>query len=121
MTTGQKQRLFMRLLGEFLVWIFQQPGYEVAGGELERSKAQALANAASGAGIASSLHLDRLAIDLLLFIQGVYQTDSAAYKPLGDKWKSMHPLARWGGDFRDKAGKPKPDGNHFSLEHEGRK
>ena len=114
MTLGEKQRLFMRLLGEFLVWVFQQPGYAVAGGELERSKAQALTNAASGAGIANSLHLLRLAIDLLLFIDGVYQTDSAAYKAMGEKWKSMHPLCRWGGDFS------KPDGNHFSLTHEGR-
>lgn len=114
MTLGEKQRLFMKLLGEFLVWIYQQPSYAVSGGELLRSQAQALANAASGAGISNSLHLLKLAIDLQLFIDGVYQTASEAYKPLGDKWKSMHPLARWGGDF-----KSRPDGNHFSIEHEG--
>lgn len=112
MSLGDKQRLFMRLLGEFLVWIYQQ-GYAVTGGELERSRAQAQANAAAGTGIANSNHLRRLAIDLNLFLAGVYQTDSAAYRPLGEKWKSMHPLCRWGGDFS------KPDGNHFSLEHEG--
>lgn len=113
MTLGEKQRLFMKLLGEFLVWIYQQ-GYEVSGGELERSKAQAEANAASGAGIANSNHLRRLAIDLMLFKGGVYQTGSEAYMPLGEKWKSMNPLCCWGGDF-----KTRPDGNHFSLEHEG--
>ena len=115
MTLGEHQRLFMRLLGEFLVWIYQQPYFEVAGGELERSKAQAEANAASGAGISNSLHLLKLAIDLALFISGIYQTDSEAYRPLGEKWKSMHPLCRWGGDFS------KPDGNHFSIEFQGRK
>lgn len=114
MTLGEKQRLFMSLLGQFLVWIFQQPGYAVTGGELLRLQAQALANAASGAGISNSLHLLKLAIDLQLFLNGIYQTDSAAYKPLGDKWKSLHPLCRWGGDFVSR-----PDGNHFSLEHEG--
>lgn len=121
MTLGEKQRLFMQLLGQFLVWVHAQPDYALAGGELERSKEQALANAASGAGIATSLHLLCLAIDLKLFINGIYQTSSEPYKPLGDKWKSLHQLCRWGGDFRDKNGQPKPDGDHFSLEHEGRK
>ena len=114
MTVGEKQRLFMQLLGLFLVWIYQQPGYAVAGGELQRMQAQALANAASGAGISKSLHKIRLAIDLNLFVAGIYQTDSGAYKPLGAYWKSLHPLCRWGGDFVSR-----PDGNHFSIEHEG--
>lgn len=113
MTLGDKQRLFMRLLGQFINWIYQQ-GYAVTGGELERSAAQAIANAKAGTGIANSLHLIRLAIDLNLFIDGVYQTHSEAYKPLGDYWKSLHPLCRWGGDFHSR-----PDGNHFSLEHNG--
>ena len=115
MTLGEKQRLFMQLVGQFLVWIYQQPGYEVSGGELLRSKEQALANAASGAGIANSLHLDKLAIDLQLFVNGAYQTETEAYKPLGDFWKTLNPLCRWGGDFTSRK-----DGNHFSLTHEGR-
>lgn len=115
LTLGEKQRLFARLLGEFLVWIFSQK-YEVTLGEVLRTKLQATANAASGAGISTSLHLLSLAVDLHLFVNGVYQTDSSAYKVLGDKWKSMHPLACWGGDFPNH-----PDGNHFSITHEGRK
>ena len=113
MSLGEKQELFMRLLGQFLSWIFQQPGMAVRGGELKRTQAQAEANAASGAGISASLHLKSLAIDLALMLNGVYQTQSEAYRPLGEYWKSLHPLARWGGDFS------KPDGNHFSVEHEG--
>lgn len=117
MTLGEKQRLFMHLLGQFLVWIYES-GYTVTGGELERSQAQADANAASGAGISNSLHLKRLAIDLNLFLlrdgRWEYQNMTEAYRPLGEKWKSMHPLARWGGDFSSR-----PDGNHFSFEHEG--
>lgn len=114
MTLGEKQRLFMRLLGELLVWIYRQPGYAVSGGELERTVAQAKANAASGSGIANSLHLLRLAIDLNLFIDGIYQMTTEAYKPIGEKWESMHPLCRWGGRFVKR-----PDGNHFSIEHAG--
>jgi hypothetical protein len=110
----EKQCLFARLLGKFLVWIYEQPGLAVVGGEWQRSKAQAEANAASGAGISKSLHLKCLAVDLALFIDRVYQTESHAYAALGEKWKSLHPLCRWGGDF-----KSRPDGNHFSIEHEG--
>ena len=112
MTLSEKQRLFMRLLGRFLTWIYQE-GYEVIGGELQRGKLQAEANAASGVGIANSLHLKCLAIDLSLIVNGKYKTDTLAYSALGAYWKALHPLARWGGDFS------KPDGGHFSIEHEG--
>ena len=112
MTTGEKQRLFVRLIGLLIVWAYTN-GYELTFGEALRTQAQANLNAASGAGISNSLHLLRLALDLNLFISGVYQTDSAAYKPLGEYWKSLNPLCRWGGDFS------KPDGNHFSLTHNG--
>jgi len=66
-------------------------------------------NAKSGAGIAHSLHTQRLAVDLQLFKDGVYLTDSAAYESLGVFWEKLDPDACWGGRFS------KPDGNHFSL------
>jgi len=119
-TLGQKQRRFARGL-PLLMMYAHYLGYEVATGEAERGKAQAAANAASGAGISNSLHILRLAIDLHLYINGVYQTDSEAHKPLGTFWKSLSPDHRWGGDFKDAQGRPKPDGNHYSIEHEGRK
>lgn len=118
MTLGEKQRLFPFLTSKFIVWCYAN-GYELVYGEVQRSQLQANANAASGVGISKSLHLLCLAVDFKLFIKGVYQTDSAAYAPLGAYWKSLHPLNRWGGDFKGKDGKPKPDGNHFSMEHEG--
>ena len=112
MTLSEKQRLFCKLVGEFIVWAYSER-YEFTFGEAMRSKAQAIENAASGKGISNSLHLIRLAIDLNLFIKGVYQTDSEAYRRLGLQWESMHDLCRWGGRFM------RPDGNHFSMEHEG--
>ncbi|RAP72898.1 D-alanyl-D-alanine carboxypeptidase family protein [Candidatus Erwinia dacicola] len=51
-------------------------------------------------------------MDFNLFINGQYQTDSAAYLPLGEYWESLG--GTWGGRF-----KSRPDGNHFSLEHNG--
>jgi hypothetical protein len=114
MSLHEKQVLFARLLGEFIVWIFQQPGYAIVGGDWHRTAEQAAENAVKGVGIVHSLHMILLACDLSLFLNGVYRTDTDAYRPLGEKWKSMHPLCRWGGDFTTR-----PDGGHFSIEHEG--
>ena len=112
-TLGEKQRLFVRLVGKLIEWAYAN-GYELTFGEAQRSVQQALANSKSGAGIKNSLHLIRLAVDLNLFIKGVYQADSEAYRPLGEYWKTLHPDCRWGGDF-----KSRPDGNHISLTHNG--
>ncbi len=113
MTLGEQQRLFVRLVGEFLTWVYDNPGWELSFGECYRTPEQAEINAQKGIGIAHSLHTQKLAIDLNLFIAGEFQTSKAAYAPLGAKWKSMHPLARWGGDFQS------PDSDHFSLEYGG--
>ena len=112
MTLSEKQRLFSKLLGQFLVWIYDN-GYEVVGGDWHRLPAQAAVYASTGAGILRTLHTICLAVDLSLFVAGVYQRETPPYTPLGEKWKSMHELCRWGGDFQ------RPDGGHFSLEHEG--
>lgn len=114
MTLREQRCLFTRLVCEFGLWVFAQPGYEVAFGEIKRSPKQAKANAAAGTGISNSLHLLGLAVDFDLYINGQYQTRSEAHALLGAKWKSMHLLARWGGDFR-----PRIDGNHYSLERGG--
>ena len=49
--------------------------------------------------------------------------DSMAHKPFGEFWESLHPDCRWGGNW-DKDNNPfefgENDGNHYSLEHEGR-
>lgn len=118
MTLGAKQRLFTRYVGMLIAWAYRQ-GYELTFGDAFRSPAQAAANARAGIGITNSLHSRRLAVDFNLFIDGKYMTSSADYKPLGDYWKKLDPLCRWGGDFKDARGKPKPDGNHFSMTHEG--
>ncbi len=88
-------------------------GYACTFGECYRTPQQAALNAAAGIGIAHSEHTQRLAIDLNLFKDGVYQTESSAWKPWGDWWVTKHPAARWGGNFS------KPDGNHFSLTYGG--
>lgn len=113
MTLGEKQRLFTRLLGELIRFAYAN-GFELTLGDAYRSPEQAKLNAQSGKGIANSLHTQRLAIDLNLFIDGVYQAKSEAYKPLGDYWKSLDAGCCWGGDWHTKQ-----DGNHFSITHDG--
>jgi hypothetical protein len=94
-------------------------GYEVGWGEALRKQEQADANASAGIGIKNSLHLLGLAVDLKLFRDGFYLTDSKSYAQLGEYWKSLDPLCCWGGDFKDKDGNPKPDGDHFSITYQG--
>lgn len=55
-------------------------------------------------------HFRRLAQDLNLFINGelIDNGGHPAWKELGNFWKSLHQLARWGGDFGDF--------DHFSFE-----
>ena len=114
MTLGEKQRLFTRLVGKLIEYAYAS-GYELTFGDAYRSPEQARANAQLGKGIVNSLHCERLAIDLNLFKDGVYLPDSAAYKPLGEYWETLGPECCWGGRFS------KPDGNHFSIAHGGRK
>lgn len=59
----------------------------------------------------NSLHYDRLAIDLNLFRDGEYLITTLDHRPLGEYWESIG--GSWGGRYGD--------GNHYSLEYEGRK
>ena len=56
----------------------------------------------------NSSHRKRLAVDFNLFMDGDWLHVTESHRFLGEKWKLLHPLARWGGDFRD--------GNHYSFE-----
>jgi hypothetical protein len=89
-------------------------GYGVTFGEAWRTPEQAALNAKSGAGIFNSLHMDRLAIDLNLFKDGVYITDDRGHRELGAWWKTLGPRYCWGGDFR-----PRQDPNHYSISPDG--
>ena len=88
-------------------------GYQVTFGEAHRPQILADLYRSQGKGISNSLHLIRLAIDLNLFKDGKFLQDTDAHRPLGEWWEAQAPDARWGGRFND--------GNHYSLEHDGRK
>lgn len=109
-TLGQKQRRFTRMLAELILEAYSL-GYEITFGEAYRPPETAALYARDGRGISNSLHTSRLAVDLNLFRNGTYLTDSKDYLPLGEIWEKMG--GAWGGRFS------RPDGNHFSLEHNG--
>jgi hypothetical protein len=95
-------------------------GYGVTFGEAWRTQQQAQWDADHHTGVAHSLHTQRLAIDLNLMVNGVYQVDdsSGCYSALGAWWKTLQsPIPNatyaWGGDFK------LVDLDHFSLSPDG--
>lgn len=109
MALSDKQQQFTRNIGLLIGWAYAN-GYTMTFGDAYRDPRLAALNAQQGKGIAKSLHTQRLAVDFNLFKDGAYLPKSEDYAPLGDYWKTLDPLNRWGGDF-----KPVPDGNHFSM------
>lgn len=115
MTLRQKQSEFVLAVSD-LIQEADDRGYSLTLGEAWRSPEEAKRLAKAKKGISNSLHTIRLAIDLNLFIDGVYQKDTEAYRPLGEWWEkqSTRELTYvWGGHWGD--------GNHFSFSHGGRK
>jgi hypothetical protein len=113
LSEGELQRFFPLLVAKLIQWA-DAHGYQLTFGEAWRTPQQAAWDVAHGTGILHSLHIERLAIDFNLFKDGIWQTDAEAFRPLADFWKTLHPLCRWGGDFKT------VDGDHFSLEFQGR-
>lgn len=111
MTLGDKQKLFARLVPRLLDKLHEL-GLEATLGDAYRDpRVHGPVGTKLGYGHPKSAHKQRLAIDINIFKDGVYQTTEAWYKELGEWWEKQHDLARWGGRFQDP--------NHFSLEHEG--
>ena len=132
MRLGEKQELFMRLLPR-LIDKAHELGFEIRGGELQRSEEAARWNAEHcrvckrtkprhapnghqfrAIGIVESLHRKKLAIDLNLFRGELFLTQTDDHRELGEFWESLHPLCRWGGRFSN------PDGCHYAITHGGR-
>lgn len=114
MTLHEAQALHVRLIASLIKFVYNQVGnYTLAWGEAYRTAEQAQWDCKAGIGITDSLHCDRLAVDLMLFQDGVYLTDPAKYSFMGTYWKQLDAAAAWGGDFGDS--------DHFSIAFGGRK
>ncbi len=101
MKLSEKQRAFTAALTKLLTWAHKE-GYEFTLGDAM----------AKDGHTNKSYHYQRLAIDLNLFIDNIYQTSTAAHQPIGKKWVELG--GTWGGNFKHK------DGNHYSW-GEGRR
>lgn len=133
MSLSEKQGEFTKNVAALIVWATFQEGYRVRLREVTRTNAQqrlyyygirltvqhqkgetvysiAQSDALKKTKTKRSAHMRHLACDMVLDIDGVYQTESEAYAPLGEYWKTLHPDNIWGGDW-----KSYPDGNHFEM------
>lgn len=110
MTLLEQQMIFARNVAKLLSYISKMQ-FSFTLGEVYRTPTQAALYAQEGKGITHSLHCDRLAIDIFIFKDKKYLTDSEDYATIGAYWKTLHILNGWGGDF-----KTIPDGNHFQMQ-----
>ena len=100
MTRRQKQSKFAHMVALLILFAYEM-GFELTIGDVwahDRHKRD-------------SNHYIKLAIDINLFKNGRYLRSTKSHEPLGLFWESLG--GSWGGRYGD--------GNHYSLEHEGRK
>lgn len=110
-TLRQKQSRFVRMVTLLLIFA-DKAGYELTFADAYRDpRVFGKVGEDKGYGSGVSLHKERLAIDLNLFKDGKFLQSSKDHERLGEYWESIG--GSWGGRWND--------GNHYSLEHEGRK
>ena len=90
MPLRDKQSKFLINLAKLILWVNEQPGWQLTGGELYRPQEMQDIYVAQGKSkTKNGKHPQRLACDLNLFINGVFQTEREAYKLLAEYWKSL--------------------------------
>src|SRR5690554_7031486 len=108
---GTKQRIFTRMLADLILFAYER-GYELTLGDAYRDpRVFGPVGTRKYYSSANSLHKERLAIDLNLFKDGAFLTRTEDHRELGEFWEAIG--GTWGGRFND--------GNHYSVEHNGRK
>jgi hypothetical protein len=113
MSLNEKQVLFTKTFGRLLSFAARK-NISLILAEAYRTPEQAKIYAEQGKGITKSCHTKKLAVDLFIYKKdGTISWDPEDYRVLGEHWKSLHELARWGGDFKNR------DAVHFSFEHNG--
>jgi len=111
MSLGSMQREFTLDIAKLIIWAYDN-GFELTQGDAYRDPRSHGKFGEKGTyGRRHSLHKLRLAKDLNLFIDGVYQTTTEAHRPLGEYWESLREGNSWGGHFND--------GNHYSRKYHG--
>ena len=119
MSVREKQSKFMVMVSQ-LIQFATNLGYEMTFGETYvPDHLCPKCNHKVSKHIVDSTHYHRLAIDINLFKDGEYLTETHLHLPLGQFWESKG--GSWGGRFDESspgAGDGR-DGNHYSIEHNG--
>ena len=107
---GKAQELFVGLSIALIEFTLDQ-GYQLRYGETYRpQEMQDLYFARGSTKTKNSQHTKKLAIDLLLFKDGVYLKDAYDYAFMGEYWETLSAYCHWGGRI-----KLLLDANHFEL------
>jgi hypothetical protein len=93
------QVAFLKDIPKLLQYLWDH-GFTVTGGELLRTAEQQQLYLQQGKSrTLDSNHLKKTAIDLNIFLDGNFAT-KPQLQSVGDYWESLHPLNRWGGNFK---------------------
>ena len=107
MTERERQSYFAQMV-PLLLQYATLLGYEYTLGDAYRDpRAHGEYGQKGPYGSANSYHKRKLAIDVNLFKNGVYLTETKDHERLGVFWEILG--GTWGGRFSD------PDGNHYSY------
>jgi len=99
LTLREKQSAFVQMV-ELLIAYANLLGYELTFGD----------TTATDGHKENSCHYIKLAIDINLFKDGKYLTETKDHEQMGEFWELIG--GSWGGRYGD--------GNHYSLKHQGR-
>jgi len=110
-TLREKQARFAQMVAHLII-MADFLGFTVTLGDAFRDpRVFGVVGISKGYGRSQSNHKVRLAIDLNLFKDGDFLQETKDHEPLGLYWESIG--GTWGGRFND--------GNHYSIEHDGRR
>jgi len=101
------------MVADLIIYAYDH-GYELTFGDAYRDpRLHGDMGEPRGYGRPRSNHKARLAVDFNLFKDGVFLQTTEDHLPLGEYWESIG--GSWGGRFGS------GDGNHYSLEYQGRR
>lgn len=114
MTLREARCLFTKAVCELILYMNSQPGYAAA---MSEGMDRVTVKDPTTDHMKGSLHEIGLALDIDLYKDGVYLTNTSDHERFGVWWETKGnaeglPLA-WGGRFKD--------GNHYSLSYQGKK
>ncbi|HET8885245.1 MAG TPA: M15 family metallopeptidase [Salinimicrobium sp.] len=117
MTLSEKQRIFTRNIAKLIEYAYCN-NIELTFGHAWRSEEEQrrLVNEGKSQTMNSN-HLNRLAVDFNVFVDGELTWKWEDIKPLGDYWETLNDKNRWGGDWNNNEIKDGfIDSPHFEMQ-----